>query len=97
MNLRKPIPEQHRCIICGEKWKQSALGLCRECERLTRGEEPGARATTVTKKKEKVVQVFNADHPMPPLERVIDGQVYAVVWNGSRPYNSLEFIQFAPR
>lgn len=86
------------CVLCGERWSQSALGLCRKCERAT-----GADTRTLMERdRDQVLEkhakaetrehVFEAEGLMPTRQVCVEGRWYDVVWNGSRPYSSLQYV-----
>lgn len=94
MSRRSKTPASRMCVLCGERWAQSKLGLCRKCERAT-----GADLRSTFERERDQVRAIEAATPKPkpapvamgPMREVtIDGRTYVVLWDGARPHDAID-------
>lgn len=99
------IPVNQRCLLCGVKWRQGSLGLCRKCQRSS-----GADARSIFERERDKVALEKAHQAAlrqalenispaseslqtfgPKREVVVGDVTYVVLWDGSRPYDAINF------
>lgn len=84
----KPIAAGYQCKHCRVRYRQNALGLCRQCERalgkdvMTNQQRERAHLDQQRAKLKLLMAPDRSDQG--PREIVVEGHVFDVVWDWTR-------------